>query len=69
MTANTLTILGFLAMLAVTLLGGARIAIWIYSGNERTNRIIRDGLVCHEADAAADDDDWDDIRRDEWWRR
>lgn len=59
----------FLAMLALTLLGGARLAVWMCSEHERTNRIIREGLVCHEADAAADDDDWDDIRRDEWWRR
>lgn len=55
----------FLAMLALTLLAGARLAVWIYSGNEHANRVIRDGLVCHEADRAADHDDWD---RDEWWR-
>jgi hypothetical protein len=54
--------LAFLAMLAIAILGGARIAIWIYDENQRVNKVMRDGLAEIDNDRA---NDWD---RDEWWR-
>ena len=49
---DTLTIIAFLAMLAIALLGCARISLWIYdeTRNARKRSPIRE---------------W---RREEWWR-
>jgi len=62
-STNTLTILGFLAMLAITLIGGARIAIWLYSESDRrVQQMVNDALERREDDAH---NSWS---REEWWR-
>lgn len=54
-----MTVLLFLGFVAATILGGARLAIWIYDENQRVNQVMRDGL------AQLDADNWN---KDEWWR-
>lgn len=42
----------FLAMITLTLLAGARLAVWMYSDNSRARR---DANICREAERAEGD--------------
>lgn len=52
----------FLGVLAVFILGGARVALWIYDQRQQPDQRAADTLADADARRA---NDWS---RDEWWR-